>query len=257
MTECKPVVTPIDKDKPGPRMGEDPSCNWDLYLKPIGSLCWITIGTHPDISFAVLYQGRVNANASLVPWTCAKRVLRYLKGTKHLKLSLGGELQESGELKEGFTLSGYVDSDFAGEASSLKSTTGYVLLLRSGIVQWHSKRQSITASSPADAESIAIASAIQDLVWFRQLVQEMTRSSLQVSTLFNDNQASLSKFKDTTYKPHSKHISVRVHQIKEFIEDGKDVVMDYSRTDKMIADGLTKPLVVSKHLELVRMCGLL
>jgi len=159
-------------------------------------------------------------------------------------------------LNEGFKLSGYVDSDFAGEASSLKSTTGYVLLLGSGIVQWHSKRQSITASSTADAEFIASASAIQELVWFRQLVQEITRSSLQVSTLFNDNQASLSTFKDTTYKPHSKHIGVRVHQIREFIEDGKDVVMNYCRTDKMIADGLTKPLVVSKHLEFVRMCGL-
>jgi len=33
--------------------------------------------------------------------------------------------------------------------------------------------------------------------------------------------------------------------------------MDYCRTDKMIADGLTKPLVVSLHLEFVRMCGLL
>jgi len=136
-------------------------------------------------------------------------------------------LQGLGKLKTGFKLSGYVDSDFAGAASSLKSTIGYVLLLGSGIVQWYSKRQSITASSTANAEFIAIESAIQELVWFRQLVQEITQSSLQVSTLFNDNQVSFSTFKDTTYKPHSKNIGVRVYQIREFIEDGKDVVMDY------------------------------
>ena len=150
-----------------------------------------------------------------------------------------------------------MDSDFAGEASSLKSTTRYVFQLGLGIVQWHSKRQSITASSTADAEFIASASAIQELVWFCKLVQEITRSSLHVSTLFNDNQASLSTFKDTTYKPHSKHIGVRVHQIREFIEDGQDVVMEYCRTDRMIADGLTKPLVASKHVEFVQMLGLL
>jgi len=92
MTECKPVATPIDKDKPGPRMGGDPSCDQDLYLKLIGSLCWIAIATRPDISFAVSYLGRFNADPSLIHWTCAKRVLDYLKGTKHLKLSLGGEL---------------------------------------------------------------------------------------------------------------------------------------------------------------------
>jgi len=135
MTECKPVATPMNMDKPRPSIGEDPSCDRDLYLKLSGSLCWIGIGTRPDMSFAVSYLGRFNADPSLIHWTGAKRVLRYLKGTKHLKLSLGGGLQESGELKEGFKLSGYVDSDFAGAANSLKSTTGYVLLLRSGRVQ--------------------------------------------------------------------------------------------------------------------------
>src|SRR5207237_7020604 len=108
----------------------------------------------------------------------------------------------------------------------------------------------------ADAEFIASASAIQELVWFRKLVQEITRSSLHVSILFNDNQASLSTFKDTTYKPHSKHIGVRVHQIREFIEDGQDVVMEYCWTGDMVADGLTKPLLLVKHKDFVRMCGL-
>jgi len=32
MTECKSVATPLDKDKLGLRMGEDPSCDRDLYL---------------------------------------------------------------------------------------------------------------------------------------------------------------------------------------------------------------------------------
>ena len=85
-------------------------------------------------------------------------------------------MQQSGELKEGFKLSEDVDSNFAGEASSFKPTTGYVRLLSSGIVQWHSKCQLITESSTAAAEFIASASAIQELVWFRQLVQEITRS---------------------------------------------------------------------------------
>jgi len=75
-------------------------------------------------------------------------------------------MQASGELEESFQLFGYVNADFAKEVSSLMSTTGYVLLLGSGIVQWHSKCQSITASTTADTEFIASASAIQELVWF-------------------------------------------------------------------------------------------
>jgi len=160
------------------------------------------------ISFGVIYSGKLNADPSVIQGRCAKRVLCYLKGTKHLKLSLGGELQESGELKKDFKLSGYVNSDFAREASSLKSSTSYVLLLRSRIAQWHSKRQSITLLSMANPEFIASASAFQELLWFRQLVQEIMGSLLRVSMLFNDNQASLSTFKDTTNKPHSKHIGL-------------------------------------------------
>jgi len=77
-----------------------------------------------------------------------------------------------------------------------------------------------------------------------------------VSTLYNDNQTSLSTFKDTTYKPHSKHIGVSIHQIKEFIEDGKEVTMGYCGTSDMIADRLPKPLVLSKHVQFLQMCGL-
>ena len=149
-----------------------------------------------------------------------------------------------------------MDSDFAGDTGTRKSTSGYVFLLGMGMIQWHSKCQALTATSTADAEFIMRASAIQELVWFQNLIQEIIRSELPVSTLYNDNQASLSMFKDTAYKPHSKQLGVRVHLIREFIEDGREVTMDYCRTDHMVADGLTKPLVLSKYILFVRMCGL-
>ena len=114
----------------------------------------------------------------------------------------------------------------------------------------------MTATSTADAEFIACATAIQELIWFRHLVSEITTSSLALSTLYNDNLASLSTFMDTAYNPHSKHIGVRVYQVREIIEDGKEVVMDYCSTDRMVADGLTKPLPGAKHTIFVEMCGL-
>ena len=149
-----------------------------------------------------------------------------------------------------------MDSDFAGDAGTLKSTSGYVFLFRMGVIQWHSKGQALTATSTAHAEFIASVSPIQELVWFRTFIKEIIRSELPVRTLYNNNQASHSTFKDTAYKPHTKHIGVRVHQTREFIEDGRKVTMDYCRTNDMVADGLTKPLVLSKHILFVRMCGL-
>ena len=250
MSNCKLVAPPMDKDKPHEKVeGEEP---WDktLYQQLIGSLRWIAIGTRPDISFAVSYLGCFGANPSQQHWTCAKRILRYLAGTKSLRLCLGGDLPSP------IPLNGFVDADFAGDAGTLKSTTGYTLLMGFAVIQCHSKRQSITATSTADAEFIACATAIQELIWFRHLVSEITTSMLPLSTLYNDNQASLSTFMDTMYKPHSKHVGVGVCQVQEIIEDGKEVVMDYCSTDRMVADRLTKPLVGAKHAIFVRMCGL-
>jgi len=124
------------------------------------------------------------------------------------------------------------------------------------MIQWHSNCQALTATSTADAEFITSPLAIHERVWFRNLIKEIITSELPVSTLYNDNQASLSTFKDTGYKPHTKHIGVRVHQIREFIEDRREVTMDYCRTNDMVADVLTKPLVLSQHILFVRMCGL-
>jgi len=208
MASCKRVGTRMENDKRGMKGGGDKRCDLTLYLQLIGSLGWIATGTRPDIAFTVSYLGGFNADPNDHHWLCVKQVLRYLAGTKKPRLSRGGEM------RAGVPLAGFVDSDFAGDAGTLKSTSGYCVLLGMGMIQWHSKRQALTATGTADAEFIASASAMQKLVWFPNLITEIIRSELPVCTLYNDNQASFSTFKDTAYKPHSKHIGVRMHQIR-------------------------------------------
>jgi hypothetical protein len=56
-----------------------------------------------------------------IHWIVAKHVLRYLKGTIHYGLRYVGD----GELM----LHGFVDSDWAGDASARKSTLGFCFSL--------------------------------------------------------------------------------------------------------------------------------
>ena len=123
MSNCKPVATPMDKDKPHEKVEGEEACDKMLYQQLIGSLGWIAIGTRPDISFAVSYLGHFGANRSQQHLTCAKRILRYLAGTKGLRLSLGVDLPSP------IPLNGFVDADFTGDTGTLKSRTGYVLLM--------------------------------------------------------------------------------------------------------------------------------
>ena len=82
--------------------------------------------TRPDIAFAVGMLGRYQSNPGIEHWKAAKKVLRYLQGTKHHMLTY----RRSDHLE----VIGYSDSDFAGCVDSNKSTSGYVFLLAGGAI---------------------------------------------------------------------------------------------------------------------------
>nr|GEY45089.1 retrotransposon protein, putative, Ty1-copia subclass [Tanacetum cinerariifolium] len=60
-----------------------------------------------------------------------------------------------GDLKRELRVSCYTDAGYLTEADDLKSQTGYVFVLNGGAVDWKSAKQSIFATSSAEAEYIA------------------------------------------------------------------------------------------------------
>ena len=52
------------------------------YRELVGALDWLTLGTRPDIAFAMSSLARFGHNPGRVHWEAAKNVLRYLKGTR-------------------------------------------------------------------------------------------------------------------------------------------------------------------------------
>ena len=60
------------------------------YASFVGSIMYAQICTQPDISFAARMLGRYQSNQGMEHWKAAKKVLRYLQGTKYHMLTLGG-----------------------------------------------------------------------------------------------------------------------------------------------------------------------
>ncbi|GFU91811.1 retrovirus-related Pol polyprotein from transposon RE2 [Trichonephila clavipes] len=86
LENCKSVKTPIVK-------GEDkifPSTNEfidiTMYQELIGELLYLDNRTQPDISFVMSYLSQFNHNPEKRHYNLAKRVLRYLMGSKDKKL---------------------------------------------------------------------------------------------------------------------------------------------------------------------------
>jgi len=56
------------------------------YASVVGSLMYVQTCTRPNISFAICMLGRYYSNLGLDHWKATKKVLRYLKGTKLMKI---------------------------------------------------------------------------------------------------------------------------------------------------------------------------
>ncbi|GKA14208.1 hypothetical protein Tco_0693854 [Tanacetum coccineum] len=84
------------------------------------------ICTRPDIAHAVGVVSLYMAEPGRGNWKATKRILRYIKGTSDVALCFGDS---------DLIVTGYVDSDYAGDLDGSKSTTGYVFTLSGGTVK--------------------------------------------------------------------------------------------------------------------------
>ncbi|XP_050219392.1 secreted RxLR effector protein 161-like [Mercurialis annua] len=103
------------------------------YANVVGSLMYAQICTRPDISFAVGVLGRFQSIPGKDHWIAAKRVLRYLQGTRDYMLTY--------RKVEHLELIGFTDLDFAGCSDDRKSTSGYLYKLTGGAVSLKSVKR--------------------------------------------------------------------------------------------------------------------
>jgi len=64
------------------------------YHEAVGSLMYPTLGTWPDICFAIQTVSRFNSKPGLPHWEAVKRIFKYLNGTKGLWLGYRGQAKE-------------------------------------------------------------------------------------------------------------------------------------------------------------------
>ena len=117
-----------------------------LYKAAVGSLMYATVGTRPDLAFAVSTVSQFMGKVGPSHWMAVKRILMYLKGILKLKLSFGGN---------DIFLVGFCDADWAGNTNGRRSTTGYVFFVGRGAISWKCKKQSTIALSTMEAEYMA------------------------------------------------------------------------------------------------------
>ena len=117
------------------------------YASVVRSLMYAQVCTRPDIAYAVGVLWRYRSNPGMDHWRAAKKVIRYLQGTKDYML-----MYRQTDILD---VIGYSDADFAGCVDSRKSTSGYIFIMAGGAISWRSVKQTLTATSTMGAEFVS------------------------------------------------------------------------------------------------------
>ena len=217
------------------------------YQSAVGSLLYLSIGTRPDITYAVSNLARYCARPTKEHWLAIKRIIRYLIGT----LDCGLFYCKDGSKK----CIGFSDADWGGDINDRKSTSGYLFQISGAAVSWRSKKQTCVALSTAEAEYMALASAAQEAIWLRQLTADLNSRQPGATIIFEDNQSAISMAKNPQFHGRTKHIGIKYHFIREQVNSGT-VELRYCCTGEMVADMLTKGIYRNQFVKLRCMAGI-
>jgi hypothetical protein len=210
------------------------------YVSAVGALLYLATATRPDISHTVSVLCRFNNNPGMEHWKAVKHLLRYLKGTVDMKLTYSPSPSRS---HEPFVT--YTDADHGGDPDNSRSTSGYLLCIGTGAVSWSSKLQSLVALSTTEAEFIAAVEAGKEMLWMRNLLQELGFPVAGPSTFQIDNQSALAVAKNPEHHGRMKHLDMRYFWLRDAVENGT-LSPVYVPTEEQAADILTKSLCAQK-----------
>jgi hypothetical protein len=158
----------------------------------------------------------------------------------------------TGDTKTSPYIKGYTDSDYAGDKEEYKFTTDYIFFLVNGLISYSSKIQLITAQSTTETEYIALSKAVKEVTYIKALTTELSFYNQDNIPLYSDNNGAIQLAKNLTFHERSKHIRVRYHFIRQKLAD-KTISIHYISTKDQKADGLTKPLSISKFKGFIRL----
>jgi hypothetical protein len=217
-----------------------------FYRSIIGSLRYL-VHTRPDIAFAVGYLSRFMETPASDHLVAVKHLLRYIAGTlNHGCVYLRGDGEE---------LTGFSDSDHAGDKDTRKSTSGVLFFLGSSPISWQSLKQKVVATSSCEAEYIAAATAACQGIWLARLFGKLLNQKATPFILYIDNKSTISLCKNPVMHDRTKHIDLRYHFIRDRVEKGM-VVVEFVGTTEQKADILTKSLGRVRHRELQGKIGI-
>ena len=148
----------------------------------------------------------------------AKHVLRYLKGTQNVGITLGGSAGM--DEKDRHILSAYFDSSWADDKDDSRSTFGYVILYGTSPLLWKSRKHRSVSLSSTDAEYLAATETTREICWVLNLFNGLHLEVALPIPLLGDNENANGLASGTTSNNRTRHIDLRQRYVTEKSAEG-------------------------------------
>ncbi len=243
MQNCDSVSTPADSNsRLSPSQNLSDSLLKFHYRNAMGALIHFCV-TRPDLNFAVGQVAKHSSNPDKSNINAVKRILAYVKGTANYGICFGNNNNN--------TLVAFCDADYAGDTDTRRSTTGYIVMLNGGPVTWGSRQQQCFSLSTTEAEYVAACERTRQVVWLRNLFQDIGLVQKTATVLFCYNQGAIHLSKNPENHKRTKHIEVQYHYVRKSKSDGI-ISVQYVSTKKTTCRRVRKKALPRDAFEISR-----
>jgi hypothetical protein len=237
LADAKPASSPMQpnlKFEPLPVDHVNPQ--WP-YPSANGSLIWC-IKCHPEISSSMSILGSYMHSYGEEQISAIKTVIRYLLGVA----SWGLVFRATAQFKlNKLNLMSYYDATWACDLFSSRSMSGYVVFICGNLISFASKYQPTSSSSSTDAEYMALAYLLRELLAIVNFYEDIDGVELEFPIpAIGDNSGAIAISNNLITNTKTKHIRIRFHFIREYVI--KNIIQLHKCASlKNLADPLTKP----------------
>ena len=223
-----------------------------------GELIWIATRTRMDVAYAVGAMSRRLHKDPEGALKIGQQVLEYLNQFPTLGLSYTPcevtELDQSQVPRDINTIEIFADVSFAPGSESYRSVQGIVTALGGQVIQWHTGRQPLIATSTAEGELLSYQEAQIMGAGVEELLLEMGMRPVVI--MYGDNKAAISLATLEAGSWRTRHLRIRAGKLRQTLKIGtapgrQPWQLRHMPGTELVADGLTKALGRQAFLDFV------
>jgi len=213
-----------------------------LYQAIVGSLSYLMNCSRLDLAHSVTKHAQFATYPTKSHMAAAKHVLRYLKRTMNVMLTLGSsDAIKEVDSKNYHQLTAYFDSSWADDKDDSCSIFRYIVMYGTNPLVWKSKKHKSVSSSRIDAEYLAATETTYEICWILNLFRGLQLEIQSLVTLFGDNENANNLANRISSNNRTRHIDIRQRYVTEKVSEGVIKVV-WIPTSEQITDIFTKTL---------------